>query len=171
MLFKGYYVGWMRGVLIHRQNVLSPFCLGAKWRDETPVLSKKDTTLSSTVVFHLDLSLYSLIETLSCLKLIYGPQQHGIMFVLSYLNHLDMSLIGFLIWTPASKYLHLTTFSKICVILSMFLYCNCLKMPKKSQINEYSDISLGVFEGFHPFKLLNAKTPLLNFLHLRICRP
>ena len=31
-------------------------------------------------------------------------------------------LIGFLIWTPASKYLHLTTFSNIYVILSMFLY-------------------------------------------------
>jgi len=31
-------------------------------------------------------------------------------------------LIGFLIWTPASKYLHLTTFSNICVILSMLLY-------------------------------------------------
>jgi hypothetical protein len=27
-----------------------------------------------------------------------------------------------LIWTPASKYLHLSTFSNICVILSMFLY-------------------------------------------------
>ena len=31
-------------------------------------------------------------------------------------------LIGFLIWTPTSKYLHLTAFSNICVILSMFLY-------------------------------------------------
>ena len=31
-------------------------------------------------------------------------------------------LIGFLIWTPASKYLHLTIFSNICVILSMYLY-------------------------------------------------
>jgi hypothetical protein len=31
-------------------------------------------------------------------------------------------LIGFLIWTPALKYLHLITFSKICVLLSMFLY-------------------------------------------------
>ena len=31
-------------------------------------------------------------------------------------------LIGFLIWTHVSKYLHLTTFSNICVILSMFLY-------------------------------------------------
>ena len=31
-------------------------------------------------------------------------------------------LIGFLIWTPASQYLHLTTFSNICVILSMFSY-------------------------------------------------
>jgi short subunit fatty acids transporter len=28
----------------------------------------------------------------------------------------------------------------ICVILSMFLYLYCLEMPKKSQINEYSDI-------------------------------
>jgi len=48
-------------------------------------------------------------------------------------------LIGFLIWTPASKYLHLTTFSNICVILCSYI-CNCLKMPKKSQINEYSDM-------------------------------
>ena len=31
-------------------------------------------------------------------------------------------LIGFLTWTPASKYLHLTTFSNMCVILSTFLY-------------------------------------------------
>jgi len=31
-------------------------------------------------------------------------------------------LIGFLIWTPSSKYLHLKTFSNIFVILSMFLY-------------------------------------------------
>ena len=31
-------------------------------------------------------------------------------------------VIGFFIWTPASKYLHLTTFFSICVILSMFLY-------------------------------------------------
>jgi hypothetical protein len=42
-------------------------------------------------------------------------------------------LIGFLIWTPASKYLHLTTFSNICVILSMFLYLersqNAEKVP------------------------------------------
>jgi hypothetical protein len=30
-------------------------------------------------------------ETFSCLKLIYGPQQHGLMFGSSYLNHLDMS--------------------------------------------------------------------------------
>ena len=31
-------------------------------------------------------------------------------------------LIGFLIWPPVSMYLHLTTFSNICVVLSMFLY-------------------------------------------------
>jgi hypothetical protein len=29
-------------------------------------------------------------ETFSCLKLIYEPQQHGLMFGSSYLNHLDM---------------------------------------------------------------------------------
>ena len=32
-----------------------------------------------------------LFGTLSCLKLIYGPQKHGLMFGSSYLNHLDMS--------------------------------------------------------------------------------
>ena len=48
-------------------------------------------------------------------------------------------LIGFLIWTPTSKYFHLTSFSNICVILPIFLYWNRLKMPKKPQINEYSD--------------------------------
>jgi hypothetical protein len=48
-------------------------------------------------------------------------------------------LIGFLIWTPASKYLHLTTFSNVCVIYPCSYICNCLKMPEKSQIIEYSD--------------------------------
>jgi hypothetical protein len=45
-------------------------------------------------------------------------------------------------WTPTSKYLHLTTFSNICVIIfyPCSYICNCLKMPKKSQINEYSDL-------------------------------
>ena len=31
-------------------------------------------------------------------------------------------LMGFLIWTPAPKYMHLTTLSNICVIFFMFLY-------------------------------------------------
>jgi len=31
------------------------------------------------------------IRIFSCLKLIYGPQQHGLMFGSSFLNHLDMS--------------------------------------------------------------------------------
>ena len=47
-------------------------------------------------------------------------------------------LIGFLIWTSASKYLHLTIFSKMCVILSMFLYfvtvSKCPKSPKLTNI-------------------------------------
>ena len=37
------------------------------------------------------ISLYSLIETFFCLKLINRPQQHGPVFGSSYLNHLDMS--------------------------------------------------------------------------------
>ena len=45
-------------------------------------------------------------------------------------------LIGFLIWTPSSKYLHLTKFSNNCVILSMFLYLYLSQMPEKSQINK-----------------------------------
>ena len=36
-------------------------------------------------------SLYSLIWDFYCLKLIYGPQQYGLMFGSSYPNHLDMS--------------------------------------------------------------------------------
>ena len=50
-------------------------------------------------------------------------------------------LIGFLIWRPASKYLHLTTFSNICVIYPCSYICNCLKMLIKSQSNEYSDLN------------------------------
>jgi len=51
-------------------------------------------------------------------------------------------LIGFLIWTPLQS---------ICILqhspISVWFYpcsyiCNCLKMPKKSQINEYSDNAL-----------------------------
>jgi hypothetical protein len=60
------------------------------------------------------------------------------MFGSSYL--IKPSWYEFLIWTPASKYLHLTTFSNICVWFYPCSYiCDCLKMPKKSQINEYSD--------------------------------
>jgi hypothetical protein len=42
------------------------------------------------VMMHLNHFIRS-FETFSCLKLIYGPQQHGLMFGSSYLNHLDMS--------------------------------------------------------------------------------
>ena len=85
----------------------------------------------------------------SCLILIYGPQQHGlkVLVVLPKPSWFEF-VIGFLIWTPASKHLHLTTFSNICVILSMFLlFFNWLKMPKKSQTNEYSDLCMYTIDG------------------------
>ena len=44
-------------------------------------------------------------------------------------------LIGFLIWTTASRYLHLSPISVW--FYSCSYICNCLKMPKKSQINKY----------------------------------
>ena len=43
-------------------------------------------------------------------------------------------LIGFLIWTPASKYLHFTTFSNICVIYPCSYICNCLKCRKSPKL-------------------------------------
>ena len=47
----------------------------------------------------------------------------------------DEFLIGFLVCTPASKYLHLTTFSNIFVILSMLLlFVNVSKCPKTSKL-------------------------------------
>ena len=81
------------------------------------------------------------LRLFSCLKLIYGPQQHGLMFGSSYLNHLDMSF-----WL-GSWYEH--PLQSICILqrspISVWFYpcsyiCNRLKMPKKSQINEYSDM-------------------------------
>ena len=93
-------------------------------------------------------------ETFSCLRLIYGPQQQGLMFgswVLPKPSRYEF-LIGFLIWTPASKYLHLTTFSNMCVIFIHVLTCViCLKMPKRSQINENSDMSK---ISIWPFKVI-----------------
>ena len=64
------------------------------------------------------------------------------MFGSSYLNHIDMSS-----WL-GSWYEH--PLQSICILqhspISMWFYpcsyiCSCLKMPKKSQINEYSDIT------------------------------
>ena len=43
--------------------------------------------MNKVVIYHY----IHFFETFSCLKLIHGPQQHGQMFGLSYLNHLDMT--------------------------------------------------------------------------------
>ena len=75
-----------------------------------------------------------------CLKLKYGPQQHGLMFGSSYLNHLDMSSC------LSSWFKH--PLQSICILqhspIAVWFYpcsynCNCFKMPENSQINEYSD--------------------------------
>jgi hypothetical protein len=46
-------------------------------------------------------------------------------------------LIGFLVWTPASKYLHLTTFSNICDFIHALIFVTvskCRKSPKLTNI-------------------------------------
>ena len=83
-------------------------------------------------------SLYSLIWdfVLSQINIWYGPQQHGLMFGSSYLNHLDMSfLIRFLIWTPASKCLHLTTFTQyLCDFIHVLIFVTISKCPKSPKL-------------------------------------
>ena len=93
-----------------------------------------------TMIFNL-ISLYSLIWDflLSQINIWTTTTWSNVWVVLPKPSWYEF-LIGFLIWTPTSKYLHLTTFSNICVWFYPCSYiCDCLKMPKKSQINEYSD--------------------------------
>ncbi len=73
-------------------------------------------------LYHL-LSLYSLIRDflLSQINIWTTTTWSNVWVILPKPSWYEF-LIGFLIWTPASKYLHLTTFSNIRVILSMFLY-------------------------------------------------
>jgi hypothetical protein len=71
-------------------------------------------------------------KTFFCLKLIYRPQQHGLMFGLSYLNHLDMN-------TRFKVFASYNILQYLCDFYPCSYICNCIKMLKKSQINEYSD--------------------------------
>ena len=79
------------------------------------------TTIPNIDLAHL--SLYSLIRDffLSQITIWTTTTWSNVWVVLPKPSSYEF-LIGFLIWTPASKYLHLTTFSNISVILSMFLY-------------------------------------------------
>ena len=76
-----------------------------------------------TLIHHEHISLYSLIWyfLLSQINIWTTTTWSNVWVVLPKPPWYEF-LIGFLIWTPALKYLHLTTFSNICVILSMFLY-------------------------------------------------
>ena len=62
----------------------------------------------------------------------------------------DEFLIGFLVWTPASNYLHLTTFSTIVWFYSCSYICNSPKMPKKSQIVVYISTNIAIYCSFAP---------------------
>ena len=97
----------------------------------------------------------------------YGPQQHGLMFGSSYLNHLDMSS------QLGSWYEH--PLQNTCILqhspISMWFYpcsyiCNCLKMSKKSQINEYSyrgNICIEKTDGLN----IHSCNLLLRWINLR----
>jgi hypothetical protein len=79
--------------------------------------------LGSHICPKLEVSLYSLIWDflLSQIDLWTTTIWSNVWVVLPKPSSYEF-LIEFLIWTPVSKYLHLTTFFNICVILSMFLY-------------------------------------------------
>ena len=61
-------------------------------------------------------------------------------------------------------YLHLTTFFNICVILSMFLYCNCLKMlsPKFTNIVIYDEEAHWLVKVLTQRNLFEATTGVAN---------
>jgi hypothetical protein len=73
---------------------------------------------------------YLVCNNMNVLRL---PLQYGLRFGLPTLNHHKYELlIGFLVWAPASKCLHLTTFSNMCSILSkvVHMFVNVSKCPK-----------------------------------------
>ena len=114
------YHGWL-------DSCLMPYNLRYRtWWSWPPFCIQPTSSINCLI------SLYSLIW-----DFLYAPQQYALMFGLSYLNHLDMS----------SWYEH--PLQSICILqhspISVWFYpcfyiCNCLKMPKRSQINEYSDL-------------------------------
>jgi hypothetical protein len=139
---------WLNMVLI---QILTWVWILPPWCHRLDILITYQFLFGITIVITMDKLFDTIIDfnhyvrkfhTFSWLKLIYGPQQHGLMFGSSYLNHLGMSF-----WL-VSWYEH--PLQSICILQHTPIYvwfypcsyiCNCLKMPKKSQINEYSDVS------------------------------
>ena len=69
-------------------------------------------------------------ETFSCVKLIYGPQQHGLMFGLSYLNHLDMN-------TRFKVFASYNILQYMCDLIHVFIFVvvsKCRKNPKLTNV-------------------------------------
>jgi len=80
-------------------------------------------------------------ETFSCLKLIYGSEQHGLMFGSSNLNHLDMSsYLGSWYEHPLQS-ICILQHSPIFVWFIHVLIFVTVSKCQKIQINEYSDMS------------------------------
>ena len=75
-------------------------------------------------------SLYSLIWDFSCLKLMYGPQQHGLMFGSSYLNHLDMNTC----FKVFASYNILQYMCDFIDVLRFVTVSKCWKSPKLTNI-------------------------------------
>lgn len=49
----------------------------------------------------------------------------------------------------------------------MFLYCNCLEMPKKTQINEYSYTHLRIYHNIDTITLKNYG--IVNLKNPKLC--
>ena len=68
------------------------------------------------------------------------------MFGSSYANYLDMSFwLGSWYEHPLQVYASYNILQYLCDFIHVLIFCNCLKMPKKSQINESSDKVTKVF--------------------------
>jgi hypothetical protein len=101
------------------------FALILKYREtqySTHIISTNEVA-PEKIYNNIDRSLYSLIWDflLSQINIWTTTTWSNVWVILSKPSWYEF-FIGFLIWTPASKYLHLTTFSNNCVISSMFLY-------------------------------------------------
>ena len=127
------------------------------WGTELYRLGAKSWTQYFTLGYG---SLYSLIRDFLVSQINIWTTKHGLMFGSSYLNHLHM-IYELCSWYehPLQSILHHTTFSNICVMYPCSYICDCLKMPKKSQINECSD------KGWKVWRYENQRGTLRQLLY------